>query len=91
MTYLSPGLLDGADRIDALLDEDRDAEILDAERADLYADHGEPVYLPTLAALQHLAERDECSCAPARGIVNALLIVGVGYLLAAAVLAVVVL
>ena len=91
MTYLSPGLLDGADRIDALLDEDRDAEILDAERADLYVDHGEPVYLPTLAALQHLAERDECSCAPARGIVHALLIVGVGYLLAAAVLAVVVL
>ena len=91
MTYLSPGLLDGADRIDALLDEDRDAEILDAERADLYVDHGEPVYLPTLAALQHLAERDECSCAPARGIVNALLIVGVGYLLAAAVIAVVVL
>jgi len=76
---------------DVLAAEDRDAEILDAERADLYADHGEPVYLPTLAALQHLAERDECSCAPARGIVNALLIVGVGYLLAAVVIAVVVL
>ena len=76
---------------DVLAAEDRDAEILDAERADLYADHGEPVYLPTLAALQHLAERDECSCAPARGIVNALLIVGVGYLRAAVVIAVVVL
>ena len=91
MTYLSPGLLDGSDRLDALLDEERDAELLDAERADLYVDHGEPVYLPTLAALQHLAERDECACAPARGIVHALLIVGVGYLLAAIAIAVVVL
>ncbi len=88
---ISYRLLDGADRLDALALEDRDAELLDAERADLYADHGEPVYLPTLAALEHLAARDECSCAPARGIVNALLIVGIGYLLAAVVIAVVVL
>lgn len=74
MTYLSPGILDGADRIDALLDEDRDAEILDAERADLYVDHGEPAYLPTAAAREYLAARDEDDTAPARGMVLGLLL-----------------
>lgn len=47
-------------------------------------------YVPTVAALRLLAERDECDCTPARGIVHGL-VVGVGYLLAALVIAVVVL
>ena len=86
---VSHRLLDGLDARDALLDEERDAELLDAERADQYADP-ERLPLDRRAPVRPVATFDD-ELRPARGLVNALLIVGVAYLLAAIVIAVVVL